>query len=307
MDIKTFQHALIIYNPCSGSATDRDLWLGTIVDKLCTKHKWLLSVQATTADTSVVDIIKDFRLSVDLIIAAGGDGTIRSVLGALSKMKLNIPVGIIPFGTGNQLARNLGIYPENPLIDPLQQALEIISNGESRSIDLGEMNGHHFCVGVGAGPLSDAILIPSQQDKANWGMLAYVGSMLQNAIAPSVHFRVTADDDKFDLRASGLFVSNVGNLGLTTISHSAELDDGLLDLCIITLSEFSDYVKLGFQLATVISTTEAPYYIRKAKKITIENTGKAQTANVDGDACGKTPMRINVIPNGARILCPKLS
>lgn len=302
-----FQHCLVIYNPCSGSALDRDLWLGTIVDKLCTEHNWFLSVCATAPDTNAVDVLKNLSGSVDLIIAAGGDGTIRLVIGALLELGLDIPIGIVPFGTGNQLARNLGIYQENPLVDPLQHSLQIISTGKPKAIDVGRMNGSYFCVAVGTGPLSDAILAPSQEDKANWGMLAYVGSMLQNLAAPLVRLRITADGDTFVVKAAGLFVSNVGGFGVTTLSDTARIDDGLLDLCIMTLSEFSDYIKLGFQFATLIPGSEAPYYLRKVKKIKIESLSTPIAANVDGDPCGFTPMEITVIRRGARIICPRSS
>jgi diacylglycerol kinase (ATP) len=302
-----YRQCLIVYNPNAGSALDRDLWLGTIVDRLCVEENRILSVRATIPGTNVSNILTGYDPATDLVVAAGGDGTIRLVLGALSESDSKVPVAIIPFGTGNLLARNLGIYLDNPLVDPLQHALQILSQGKAKPIDIGSMNGHPFCVCVGTGPLSDAILAPSQQDKVNWGMLAYVGSMLNNLVSTPQRFRVTADGDIFEVKAAGVFVSNVGNFGITTLSDTAKLDDGMLDLCIITFSEFADYLKLGFQFVSTILGNQAPYYLRKARRVKIESLSAPTIANVDGDAYGETPMDISVMPKGAYILCPNKS
>lgn len=301
--MKNRQQALVIYNPESGSPTDRGAWLGEIIDKFCKELHYNVTVRATRAGMSSNEMLDDGHDKFDLIVAAGGDGTIRLVLGALADKKSNIPVALIPFGTGNQLARNIGAFDDNILIDPIELCLELIVKGHSRLIDIGKMNGHPFCVGVGAGPLSDAVAAPSREDKANWGMLAYVGSMMQTLATAPVDLRVTADGDVFDVRASGLFVTNVGNLGIATVSEKAELDDALLDLFIITLGEFSDYLDFGFRFANSILGGEAPYYVRKVSKVEVNSLRSVLPANVDGDFIGTTPMKIEVIPRAVRVIC----
>lgn len=302
---KKFPNSVLIYNPRSGSALDRDLWLGTIIDKICTHLKYSVMVHATTPDTSPADILQSFLTAEpELVVAAGGDGTIRHILGSLSETNVAIPVGIVPFGTGNQLARNLKIYQEALFVDPLQHAIDVMAARRTKCIDLGKMNGHYFCVAAGAGPLSDAILIPTQEEKQNWGVLAYVGSMLQTVASAPVNFRITADGDTFTVKALGVIVTNVGDMGFATMSEGARLNDGLLDLCIVTLAEFSDYVKLGFQVASAVLATGAPFYIRNVRDVTIESLGAPVTANVDGDACGTTPMHIQVVPKAVNIICP---
>jgi len=305
-DKKRFPNSLLIYNPRSGSALDRDLWLGTIVDKICTTMQHSLIVGATTTGVTAADILKDYlSLKPGLVIAAGGDGTIRHVLGSLAEAEIDIPVGLVPFGTGNQLARNLKILEEGVFSDPLQHAIDVISAGHGRRIDIGRMNGNYFCVAVGAGPLCDAILTPTQEEKENWGMLAYVGPMIQYVTSPAVSFRVTADGDSFEVKALAVIVTNVADMGFAKISGRAKVDDGFLDLCIITLSEFGDYLKLGFDVASSMLLGDTPFYIRKAKKIKIESLNGAVKANVDGDPIGGTPMEIEVLPKAVNILCPK--
>ena len=295
----------MIYNPKSGSALDRDLWLGTIIDKICTHLRYSVEVHATTTDITPAELLEDCLASEpELVIAAGGDGTIRHVLGSLSETNVAIPVGIVPFGTGNQLARNLKIYQDALFVDPLQRAVDIIAAGRTRSIDLGKMNGNYFCVAAGAGPLSDAILAPTREEKENWGMLAYVGSMLQTVASQPINFRITADGDVFEVKALGVIVTNVGDMGFATMSERARIDDGKLDLCIVTLAEFSDYVMFGFQVASAMLATSAPFYMRKVRSVKIESLNAPVTANVDGDACGATPMQIEVIQKAVKVLCP---
>ncbi|MBX9687929.1 MAG: hypothetical protein K2X27_14580, partial [Candidatus Obscuribacterales bacterium] len=280
---KRFPNSVLIYNPRSGATLDRDLWLGTAIDKICTNLQHSVMVGATAPGVTAADILQGFlKLSPRLVIAAGGDGTIRQILGSLSEHEIKIPVGLIPFGTGNQLARNLKIYEDNLFQDPLQHAIDVIGSGKSKRIDLGKMNGNYFCVGVGAGPICDAILAPTQEEKENWGMLAYVGSMIQTLTSRAISFRVTADGDTFIVKALAVIVTNVADMGFARISEGAKIDDGYLDLCIITVAEFPDYIKLGFDLASSMLLGDTPFYLRRAKKIRIESLNGPVMANVDG-------------------------
>jgi diacylglycerol kinase family enzyme len=267
----------------------------------------------------------------ELIVAAGGDGTIRLVLGAVSAAAAEIPVAIIPLGTGNQLARNLKIYEESLLNDPLVEAINVMLKGRPTRIDLGKMNGEYFCVAAGAGPLSDAVITPSRRDKASLKMLAYVGSMIQTFALPPVNFRVRTGSDNFQVSASGIFVTNVADLGVGTLSDTAELNDGLLDLCIMNPTEFADYIQLGFRFAGGFVGGDAPYYIRKVESVDLEVVPvesrlsdlqaiahKVRTAlkgepeapprydqviaMIDGDAFGTTPMHVEVVANAVTVL-----
>jgi diacylglycerol kinase (ATP) len=300
-----FPSSVLIYNPKSGSAVDRDIWLGSVIDKLCTSLQHSVTVRATTPGISASEIMDDSPSALpDLVIAAGGDGTIRHILGWVADKSTDMPVGVIPFGTGNQLARNLKILEENIFQDPIQHAVDVITTGKKKLIDLGKVNGNYFCVAVGVGPGSDAILAPSQEDKVNWGILAYVGPMLQTVASPAVPFRITADGERFDVKALAVIVSNVGDMGFARLSGDAQLDDGYLDLCIITAGEFGDYVKLGFNLATSMLLGDTPFYMRRVKDVSIESLNGPVVANVDGDAIGYTPLNISVVPKAVNVLWP---
>lgn len=326
------RHALVIYNPSAGAAVDADLWLGSVIHKLC--DQYIVSVLATKPGMRHPEVFKAVSDPLDLIVAAGGDGTIRFALAAVAECKAQTPVGIIPLGTGNQLARNLAIYEENILGDPLEAALDVILHGQPLKIDLGVMNGEYFCVAAGCGPFSDAVIIPEQQDKANWKMLAYASSMIQTFALPPVMFKIIIGEETVNVAASGVFVTNIADLGVGTLSETAQINDGVLDLCILNPTEFQHYIELGFRFAGGFVGGKAPYYIRKVTSLDIEVlpvrsrlsrlqhlghivrnivSGSAETrppvkkeviAMIDGDSWGTTPMHIEVVPRAVNVLVP---
>jgi len=328
--------AHLLYNPHSGSAIAPEWWVGKIVHKLCSAN-FQVTATATWAGIETQDVLDLLKDGSELLIAAGGDGTIRMALEAASLAPERIPVGIVPVGTGNQLARNLGLYEDNILSDPIDKAVDTLIEGKQFAMDLGVMNGHRFAVSAGVGPMSDAILMPQHIDKVNWRMLAYAGSLVQTITQPPLLIRVTADDEApFNVAASGIFVTNISDLGIGLLSESARLDDGILDLCVLAPQEFHDYLEMGFRFAGGMADTQpAPYYVRKVRKVTLEVVpvsrhssilnktwrrvknsfgvyekpplllNKEATAMIDGDACGTTPMHIEVAPHAVSIMVPQ--
>jgi diacylglycerol kinase family enzyme len=327
--------ALIVYNPSSASVTSPDLWLGEVIHTICNRGGFQAKVLATTPEMGQIDITPEDFADSDVVIAAGGDGTVRLVLAALAHYRSTVPVGILPLGTGNQLARNLSIYEENLLADSLKQALNVVLKGKPKAIDLGMMNGQYFAVAAGVGPFSDAIIEPGAAEKATWRMLAYASSMVQTFIVPPVIFSVNADGEEFRVRASGVFITNIADLGVGTLSESAEIDDGLLDLCVLDPHEFHDYLELGFRFAGGFAGGKAPYYIRKVQRLSIDiHSGPRRLSNwqkvgqwirrnvrraderalpavipkvramIDGDEYGTTPIEISVAPRAVRVLVP---
>ncbi len=333
--------ALLIYNPKAGSASGPELWLGSVVHRLCSEGGYCVNTVATTKDTTPDNILSGHinpgeKSEYDLIVGAGGDGTVRMLLHAVASQKIDIPVGIIPLGTGNLLARNLKIYEENLLSDPLEKAISILLSGSPMAIDMGIMNGHYFAAAAGAGPLSDAIVTPDSKDKETWKMLAYASSMVQTLTQAPIFFDIIADGEAFRIPASGIFITNIADLGVGMLSDSASMHDGLLDLCILSPREFTDYLKYGFHFAApanAITGGKAPYYLRKVKKVEINVVKKMKGLNaletgmsklkgfftgktpavvsgqkviamIDGDAAGTTPMTISVAPLAVRVIAP---
>jgi YegS/Rv2252/BmrU family lipid kinase len=184
----------------------------------------------------------------ELVLVCGGDGTVRTVCAELAGT--GVSVGVIPAGTGNLLARNLGI----PLY--LQAAIEGALHGQDRAIDLVEVSGdglgddEHFMVMAGMG--LDAALMEgaSDQIKAKVGWLAYVVSGVRNMMFPAVRVDVSIDGGEWTRhRARTVLIGNVGYLqaGMPLLPDAA-IDDGVLDVVLLHPSRFLSWIPLAIRV-----------------------------------------------------------
>ncbi len=165
------------------------------------------------------------RADVDLIVAAGGDGTVRAVCEEVART--GVAVGILPHGTGNLLARNLSI-PLNT-----RDALDVVFGGQDRAIDLSTLktdSGTNTTFLVMAGLGMDAAIMTGVNDqlKAKVGWLAYFVSGVKAARFPAMKVQISVDDGEFKkFRARTVVVGNVGFLqGGIPLLPDAQIDDG---------------------------------------------------------------------------------
>jgi len=191
----------------------------------------------------------------ELVLVCGGDGTVREVCAALAGS--GIPVGIVPAGTGNLLARNLQV----PLY--IRAAIDVALTGQDRAVDLVEVSGDnmpdtHFMVMAGMG-FDAAIMDNVNEDiKKRIGWLAYVLSALKSLMFPAMRLEISVDGGEFTKhRARTVVVGNVGYLqaGMPLLPD-ARIDDGLLDVVLLNPQRFLSWLPLAFRILGKRSRTD---------------------------------------------------
>jgi diacylglycerol kinase (ATP) len=266
---------------------DRALWLETTPD-----------------DTGRAMTQQAVRENVDLVLGAGGDGTIRVICSGLANT--GIPFGLIPAGTGNLLARNIGI--------PLDEvaALDVAFDGADKAVDLVRLKvddqpPDHFAVMAGIG--LDAVIMEGADPKMKKavGPAAYFVSAAQNANHPALHATITVDDQpSIRRRAHVIVVGNVGFL-LANIQliPGARADDGLLDVLVASPRTLRDWVRLTTRVLTrrPKPDNQLDRLIGRRVTITVDERDQFQ---LDGDTVGDcNRLTAEVVPGALLLRVPR--
>ncbi len=258
-----------------------------MVEKTAAENGWSRPTwhETTVADPGRAMAEQAAVDGADLVMVCGGDGTVRTVCAELAGT--GIPVGVLPAGTGNLLARNLGI----PLY--LEAAINVALNGQDRAIDLVRISGDgippdsHFMVMAGMG--FDAAIMEgtSEETKAKVGWLAYVVSGLRNLRYPAVRLELSVDDGPWTKhRARTVMVGNVGYLtaGMPLLPD-ASIDDGILDIVLLHPSRFLSWIPLALRVLSKGKRTDELINRMTGRTVSIRATGDTPR-QLDGDSIG---------------------
>ena len=268
----------VIFNPVKVSDGFRDATSARLAAARWTDPIWLSTTEDDPGRSMAASAVEQ---QVDLVVAAGGDGTVRIVADGLANT--GIPMGIVPSGTANLLARNLGI----PMAEA--DAIDVVLSGRTRRIDLIKLTidggePEHFAVMAGMG--IDAMTMISQAD-----LKTRSARQPMSWPRPGPWAAAGADHGRHHRthrrRAMICVVGNVGGLpGNITLIPGAEPDDGLLDVYVASPHRFTHWVRVFTRLITRRSNGQDRVDQWRGRRVEVR-LDEPDSYQLDGDAVGQ--------------------
>ena len=252
---------------------------------------------------------KAAREGVRLVVAAGGDGTVHAVANGLLRTGLApdaLPtLGVLPSGTGNDLARTLAL----PLQDPCSDLLALLETGERRLIDAISVQtadqsvfAINACSGGFTGQI-DEVMTPEL--KKTWGPLAYAFGTVKALPAIEKYHTTLAweHESAHRVRAFNVLVANGRTIGGgTPVAPAASLEDGLLDVIVVREGGALDIARLTARAYTTGDYTRDDKVIhRRVRRVRVESH-PGMWFNVDGELYSNDPVTFEVVPGALRMV-----
>jgi YegS/Rv2252/BmrU family lipid kinase len=292
-ELRVPKRALLLINPKSRNGAGP---LTRALKRLDAAGIALVSV-ATRSPTEVSGTIVEARNDVDAVIVAGGDGTMNAAARGL--VETGLPLGLLPVGTANDLARTLGVPVD------LDAAAGVIVAGSARRIDVGDVNGHLFfnvaSLGLSA-QLADSL---TREGKRRWGRLSYAIAALRVLARARPFSAEIADSD--GVTAVKTLQIAVGNGlyygGGMAVEETARIDDHELDLYSLELGRVW---KLALMLRSFRTGRHGLWReVRTARARNFEvRTRKPRPINTDGELVTFTPARFSIHPAAVTVYAP---
>jgi diacylglycerol kinase (ATP) len=260
-----------------------------------------VDVASTERPGHAAEIVKERAASYQAVFTLGGDGTAMEVVGALART--GIPIGIIPGGTGNLVARALGI----PIAT--RRAAAALLSGDVAEVDLGRFtSGRCFAFSFGIGVDARMIRDTPPIWKHRLGIVAYAYVALRASLQ-NVSFRVraTVDGETIERQATAVMVANFGTVlnDLIVLGPGIARDDGRLDLCVFSPTSGWQALGVAWRLLRKDFRPHPAITYRSGRQFRIECDPR-QDAQADGELVGTTPIELHVDPRAARLLLPRV-
>lgn len=285
--------ALLLLNPGARKAgSDHD----SIADALRARGLTVL-LESLDDVKAIPQIIARHASTVDRVIVGGGDGTLSTVARPLIDTRL--PLGILPLGTANNVARTLGIPND------MKEACDIATADTRRRIDVGEVNDRCFLTTASFG-LSVAITESlSSETKRRWGVLAYALTALRAVTrARPVHAHIRWEGGELRTRTVQVVVGNGRYYGSALqVAEDAEIDDHALDLYSIELRHWWELMSLGPALKRGSHGRRDAVKTVRARSFEITTSGR-YAIDADGELATHTPATFRVLPEVLTVFAP---
>ena len=272
----------------------------------------ILEAGGLTVRSAVVDRKSDVRRRAqaavedgcDIVVAVGGDGTVRRVVSAVSGT--TTALGIIPIGTGNLLAGNLGIPMRT------ERAASTVLTGTRRQVDVGvaivDGKSHDFAVACGVGFDAEVMDATPSDSKRRWGRLAYFASALAvSGKIKNVPHEITVDGVTTRTMAAQVMVANFGRM-MTMLSPKRPVvpDDGLLEVVVVRASGRLAALPAALEAlrqSDLGRSSGGRVFRAQAREVRIV-TAQPRLVEIDGSVVGMTPIEARIVPAALTVIVP---
>ncbi len=291
------KNIVFIVNPKAGITPKSKVIIGLLAGNIIPSSRFIPEVVFTERAGHATELAKNaIDKGADVVVASGGDGTVNEV--ACAMVDTGIPMGILPAGSGNGLARSLGISMSYAL------AIRTIIRGNTKLMDVANVNDMLFTSIAGIG--FDAHVANKFSESYIRGMISYMKIILNEFRSyKPMTYTLTIDGIEMEKHALMIIFANGNQFGFNTrIAPDAKVDDGLLDICVIKKMPASQLLNLGYHMmkGTPVKTGYAEYF--KGQKITIEKISDP-LMNIDGEpVIVQSPVNISIKPLSLRVIVP---
>lgn len=277
------KRARIIYNPTSG----REMFKRNLADVLQKLEAagYETSCHATRAEGDAVEAARiAIERKYDIVIAAGGDGTINEVVNGLAEQDFRPKLGIIPTGTTNDFARALHI-PRG-----IDDAVDIIIKGDTIPVDIGRMNDSYFINIAGGGRLTELTYEVPSRLKTVLGQLAYYLKGIE--MLPSIHpaeVSIEYDGKLFEGEIMLFLIGLTNSIGgFEKLAPDSSINDGLFTLMILKKTNIAEFIRIASLALRGEHINDPNLIYVKANHIKARSKEKMQL-NIDGEYGGLLP------------------
>lgn len=292
------KRARLIYNPTSGREMIKR-HLPEILEKLEVAG-YEASCHATTGAGDATNAAKiAVERKYDVVIAAGGDGTIHEVVNGLAEQEYRPKMGIIPAGTTNDFARALHIPRD------VSSAVDIITKGELIPVDIGRINEKYFINIAGGGKMTELTYEVPSKLKTMLGQLAYYLKGME--MLPSIKasdIKIEYDGKLFEGEAMMFLVGLTNSIGgFEKLAPDASINDGLFSLLILKKVNLAEFIRIATLAIRGEHVNDPNVIYTQANRIKVYSSEKVQL-NLDGEFGGLLPAEFENLYRHLEVFVP---
>jgi diacylglycerol kinase (ATP) len=233
---------------------------------------------------------------VDGVVAVGGDGLVHIALQVVGGT--DVPLGVIPAGSGNDIARSLGLDPKDALA-----AADLVRLGRTRPVDLGRANGRWFAGVLGSGfdsmvnERANRMSWPNGRSRYNLAILAELRTFRP------VPYVLDLDGERYETEAMLVAVGNGTSYGGgMLVCPGAQMDDGMLDVTVLGPISKPEFIRVFPTVYKGTHVNHPAVTVRRARSVTLTSPGV--TAYADGERVSVLPVTCDTVPGGLRVFAP---